>query len=287
MTASHVHSHRHADAHPDPPPKRRRSFAFDMDGVLYREGELIDGAIEAVTSVRALNLPVFFVTNNSRETPEQIAVKLQQLGVDAGPEEIVSAVVATVEYLRNLPDKPEPVLVIGGDELAEQIAGAGFKVASFDDNDQIDLVVAGVDFNLTYPRLTRAVQALVNDGAEYIAVNQDPLYPTVTGLAPGAGAITAALTASSGIVPTVIGKPSPHLFNVVLERSQTSAQDLVVIGDMLQSDIAGATNIGATAILVLTGTTSRAEAEAATGNLRPNIIIDSLWDLPLDQLLSS
>ena len=73
----------------------------------------------------------------------------------------------------------------------------------------------------------------------------------------------------------------------MLERSQTSAQDLVVIGDMLQSDIAGATNIGATAILVLTGTTSRAEAEAATGNLRPNIIIDSLWDLPLDQLLSS
>ena len=127
MTASHVHPHRPADAHPDPLPKRRRSFAFDMDGVLYREGELIDGAIEAVTSIRALNLPVFFVTNNSRETPEQIAVKLQQLGIDAGPDEIVSAVVATVEYLRNLPAKPEPVLVIGGDELAEQIAGAGFS----------------------------------------------------------------------------------------------------------------------------------------------------------------
>lgn len=278
-----------AHHHHDPAivPTRRRAFAFDMDGVMYRGSELIDGAIEAVATVQTLGLPLFFVTNNSRESPIDLAGKLQGLGVDAGPEQIISAVVATVDYLKRLDAKPEPILVLGAEELGTQIAAAGFRLASFHDREPVDLVVAGVDFNLTYARLSRAVQALVTDGAHFIAVNEDPLYPTPTGPTPGAGAITAALTGASGVHPVVVGKPSPHLFRAVLERSGVAAEDLIVVGDMLQADIAGANAIGSTGVLVLTGTTSRDEAETASDKLRPHFIIDNLWQLPFEQLLTA
>ena len=279
-----AHQHHH-----DPAivPTRRRAFAFDMDGVMYRGAELIDGAMEAVATVQTLGLPLFFVTNNSRETPIDLALKLQGLGIDAGPEHIISAVVATVDYLNRLKPKPEPILVLGADELAAQITAAGFRLASFHDQEPVGLVVAGVDFNLTYARLSRAVQGLVTDGAHFVAVNKDPLYPTPAGPIPGAGAITAALTGASGVHPVVVGKPSTHLFGSVLERSGVVAEDLIVVGDMLQADIAGANAIGATGVLVLTGTTSRHDAETASDELRPHFIIDNLWQLPFEELLTA
>ena len=89
----------HHDHQPGLIPTKRRAFAFDMDGVLYRGPELIPGASEAVAAVQNLGLPTLFITNNSRQTPLELAAKLQHLGINAGPESIVSAVVATVAYL--------------------------------------------------------------------------------------------------------------------------------------------------------------------------------------------
>ena len=99
--------HRH-DGEPALVPIRRRAFAFDMDGVVYRGPELIPGAAEAVAAVQQLGLPALFITNNSRETPVELAAKLQGLGINAGPESIVSAVVASVSYLRTPPSDPLP-----------------------------------------------------------------------------------------------------------------------------------------------------------------------------------
>ena len=133
--ACHTHHHHgHSDREPAVIPARRRAFVFDMDGVMYQGGQLIDGAAEAVATVRNLGLPLFFVTNNSRETPVELAAKLQQMGVDAGPEEIISAVVVTVEYLNRLDPRPDSVLVLGGDGLAANIEAAGFPLGSFDDD---------------------------------------------------------------------------------------------------------------------------------------------------------
>ncbi len=253
---------------------------------MYRGSELIAGAAEAVAAVRALGLPLYFVTNNSRETPVQLAAKLQGLGVDGGPEDVVSAVVATVEYLRQLDPAPASVLVLGGRGLADQIEAAGFRLASFEDDAPVAAVAAGCDFGLTYARLARATRALVVDRAAFIAVNTDPLLPTAGGPAPGAGAIVGALTAAAGVRPTVVGKPSAHLFTVVAQRSGVAADELVVIGDLLDADVAGANDLGATSVLVLTGATTRAEAEAARGRQRPDLTIDNLFQLPFDRLLA-
>ena len=280
------HHHEHSDRDSAVTPTRRRAFVFDMDGVMYRGGELIDGAVEALAAVRSLGLPLFFVTNNSRETPVELAAKLQQMGVDAGPEEIISAVVATVEYLGQLEPTPRSVLVLGGAGLAAQIGAAGFPLASFDDDEPVDVVVVGCDFGLTYDRLARATRGLVMHDAEFIAVNQDSLLPMSNGPMPGAGAIVGALTAATGLEPLVVGKPSPHLFNVVVERCGVPAHELVILGDLLDADIAGANGIGATGVLVLTGSTTRAAAEAAEGELRPDLVIENLFQLPYDLLLA-
>ncbi len=281
------HEHEHSDREPAVVPARRRAFVFDMDGVMYRGGQLIDGAAEAVATVRNLGLPLFFVTNNSREAPLELAAKLQQMGVDAGPEEIISAVVATVEYLKRLDPSPDSVLVLGGVGLAANIEAAGFSLASFDDDEPIDVVVAGCDFGLTYDRLARATRGLVMHDAAYIAVNQDSLLPMSNGPMPGAGAIVGALSAATGLEPLVVGKPSPHLFNLAAERSGVAPEDLVILGDLLDADIAGANAIGATGVLVLTGSTTRAAAEAAEGELRPDLVVDNLFQLPYDLLLAA
>ena len=148
MTDAHHHAHHghHADEIPFPPPpptpERPRVFAFDMDGVIYRGPDLIDGAAEAVATVRHVGLPVYFITNNSRETPVELAGKLQRLGIDAGPEDVVSAVVATVEYLRRRTPRPARVLVLGGDGLEAEIRRAGFELATWDGGDAPDVVVS-------------------------------------------------------------------------------------------------------------------------------------------------
>ena len=282
MQSAAAHRHDHG---PALIPIRRRAFAFDMDGVVYRGPELIPGAAEAVAAVQHLGLPTLFITNNSRETPVELAAKLQGLGIDAGPESIVSAVVASVSYLRAHHPIPCRVLVLGGESLATQIADAGYELATWDGDDVPEVVVVGVDFGLTYDRLRRATRAIILDGARYLAVNTDPQYPTPNGPIPGAGAMTAAVAAVTGQAPVIVGKPSAHMFQVILDRAGVEAADLVVLGDMLTADIAGARAIGAESVLVLTGTTSAAEAAAAPADQRPDHVIESLYDLPLPALV--
>ena len=279
-----VAPHRH-DHQPGLIPTKRRAFAFDMDGVLYRGPELIPGASEAVAAVQNLGLPTLFITNNSRQTPLELAAKLQHLGINAGPESIVSAVVATVAYLHTHHPPPCQVLVLGSESLAAQVASAGYNLAAWDDNKAANVVVVGVDFNLTYAKLRRAARTILMDGAAYLAVNTDGQYPTPAGPIPGAGAMTAAVSAATGQWPTVIGKPSSHMFRMIMERADVTADDLIVIGDMLRADIAGARAVGATSVLVLTGTTSAEEAAAAPPDERPDFIIDTLANLPLPELL--
>ncbi len=286
MTSQDRPAHSHGEATPAIIPVRRRAFAFDMDGVIYRGPELIDGAAETVATVRNLGLPVFFITNNSRETPVELAGKLQALGIDAGPEEIVSAVVATVTFLEQMDPRPAEVLVMGSDGLAAQIERAGFKLASWDGTEAPDAVVVGLDLRLSYDRLTRASRAIGVGGASFIVVNSDPNYPAPGGPAPGSGAIAAAVEAACGTMPTTVGKPSPHMFQTVLARARVPAEDLVVVGDMLEADVAGARALGAATVLVLTGSTSREEVGAAPPDKQPDYLIDNLRQLPLPELLA-
>jgi 4-nitrophenyl phosphatase len=138
------------------------------------------------------------------------------------------------------------------------------------------LVVQGADFELTYQKLKIACLA-IRAGASFIATNLDRSFPSEEGLIPGAGALVAALQTATDVEPLAIGKPQPVMFEVAMQMLGCSADTTLVIGDRLDTDIAGARNAGMPAALVLTGVSER-EAAASSPHA-PDAVFDDLVQL--------
>src|SRR5690606_8515279 len=134
-----------------------------------------------------------------------------------------------------------------------------------------DAVVVGLDPNLTYLRLVVAADA-GRAGARFVATNRDPIYPTERGLRPGAGSIVAAIEATTGIAPLVIGKPAPLLLEEAARAAGGAPQDAVMIGDGLGTDVAAAQAVGARSVLMLTGVTTAEQANALVADARPTAV---------------
>jgi ribonucleotide monophosphatase NagD (HAD superfamily) len=132
-------------------------------------------------------------------------------------------------------------------------------------------VVTGLDPALTYLRLAAAADC-VRAGARFIATNRDPVYPTERGLRPGAGAIAAALEATTGVTPLSIGKPGPHLLELAAEAVGRSASEAIMIGDGIGTDLEAARAVGARCILMLTGVSTPDQLEALPADGRPDAI---------------
>lgn len=251
---------------------------FDLDGVLYRGDEPVAYAREAMATLRDLEMRVVFLTNNSSRTPEQVAAKLEGLGMPARPSEVVTSALATADLLAKRGGGS--AYAIGGDGVTRALADAGIEVVD-GEPDRVDLVVVGIDDDLTYARL-RTACVLVQRGAHLVATNADPTFPVADGeLWPGAGALVAALTAATGVEAEVIGKPFAPLFEAALGRSGGGRP--LVVGDRLDTDIAGAEALGWDSLLVLTGVSTR--EELAASDVRPTYVADDLRDLvaPADQ----
>jgi HAD superfamily hydrolase (TIGR01450 family) len=129
-------------------------------------------------------------------------------------------------------------------------------------------VVAGVDPQLTYLRIAAAADC-IRAGATFIATNRDPVYPTERWLRPGAGSIVSAIEVASGVTPVVIGKPEPLLMEQAAHAAGLDPKDAIVIGDGIGTDLAAANAVGARTILMLTGVSTRADADALPAADRP------------------
>jgi glycerol 3-phosphatase-2 len=245
-----------------PPPEdllvRYDAFLFDLDGVLYRGSDAVRGAVEAVRAVRAAARPVVFVTNNATRTPGEVASFLRQLGFDATREEVVTSAIATAAMLSSRAGAS--AFVIGERGLREALTSAGIDVVG-GDPERADVVVVGLDRGLTYAKLKRAA-LLVQRGAELVASNPDRTFPQTDGLWPGAGALLAAVEAATGVTPTVVGKPYPPLFETARDRARS--REPLVIGDGIDTDIAGANALGWDSLLVLTGVTTEDDLASLT-----------------------
>jgi glycerol 3-phosphatase-2 len=255
-----------------PPPDdllvRYDGFLFDLDGVLFRGSEPIEGAAEALRAVRAAGRSVVFLTNNATRTPEEVAALLDGLGFEASPAEVVTSATATGGVLAARAGAT--AFVIGERGLREALASAGIRL--FDgDPDETDLVVVGLDRQLTYAKLKRAT-LLVRRGAELVAANPDRTFPQPDGLWPGAGAILAAVEAATDAAPTIVGKPHPPLFEAARDRA--GSREPLVVGDRLDTDIAGADALGWDSLLVLTGVTT--ENDLAAASVRPTYVAKDL-----------
>jgi 4-nitrophenyl phosphatase len=258
----------------------------DLDGVVYRGADPVPG-VAAVLATRAkAGDDIVYVTNNSMHYRADYVTRLSAMGAPIAPDRVVSSARATALYLQEHEPGIRRVLVVGAGGLERELRDVGLDVvtaghaATRMHQEGIegwvaaggpDAVVTGLDPNLTYLRLAAASDC-IRAGARFIATNRDPVYPTERGLRPGAGAVAAALEASTGVTPLSIGKPEPHLLEAAAAAVGRQPGEAIMIGDGLETDLAAAHAVGARSVLMLTGVTTRAEVEALPPDEGPTAI---------------
>jgi HAD superfamily hydrolase (TIGR01450 family) len=260
------------DLTPDSAP-RYAGVVVDLDGVCYRGSEPIAGSPEAVARLRRAGIGVAFATNNATRTPDEAAAKLTSLGFDATPDQVATSALAAADMIA----PGTRCLVIGADGLRAALRARGCVLV--DDPAQAQAVVTGLDRDINYDKLTRATRALLA-GARFVASNADSTFPDVDGISPGAGTIMAALEMASGVTAEQAGKPHPALFETAAARLPDGP--VLMIGDRVETDIAGAAALGWDTALVLTGVTDA--AAAAHADPAPTWVAADLATL-VDQLL--
>ncbi len=256
-----------------PIPRPIRTLLFDMDGVLYRGQTILPGVAEVIAYCQQHDLPFATITNNATRTRQQYEQKLHAMGLAVRGDQVFTSSIITNAWLRTHYPAGTRVLAIGMRGLSDELFGDGYFVS---DEEQPQLVVQGADFELTYERLKRGCLA-IRAGARYILTNPDRTFPTEIGLVPGAGAISAALVAATGVEPTILGKPQPTMFNTALHMLGGDPATTLVVGDRLDTDIAGARNAGLPCALVLTGVTT--PDELAVSPLQPDLVLHDLTEL--------
>jgi 4-nitrophenyl phosphatase len=242
---------------------------MDMDGVLWRGDEALPGVLRWFAWIRARGLPFALATNNSMKTPADYVMKLAKFGVDGVEErQILTSGTTTLDYMRHHYAAGTAVHVLGGDGLRTLMTEAGYVVA-----DDAPVVVVGLDLDLTYDKLRRA-SALLRGGAAFIGTNADATIPTPSGLAPGGGSIVAALRTASEVEPIIMGKPNAPMFEAALHLLGTDAAHTLMIGDRLDTDIAGGRAAGFQTALVLTGVATR--EKLAVSAVQPDAVFEDL-----------
>jgi HAD superfamily hydrolase (TIGR01450 family) len=261
----------------------------DLDGVVYRGSEPVPGVAEVLRRRVALGDRVIYVTNNSRSHREEYRARLEQVGVPLGDDpfsSILTAARATAVLLAEAQPPARLAMVFGGPGLARELGDVGIATCPPTEEGleaEPDTLVVGVDFDLTYERLSIACEC-VRRGARFWATNRDAIYPGADRLMAGAGSMVAAVAYATGREPDiVVGKPEPRLFEAAAASVGMPVSEAIVIGDNLTTDIGAARAVGARSVLMLTGVTSRAEADLAKADAAPTAIAHDAAEL--DQVL--
>lgn len=264
-----------------------RGLLCDLDGVVYRGGTACDGAVEGLRAARAAGLPILFLTNNAARLPGEVAAHLSSLGVQAEPDEVLNSSQVAASYLRQHHRIPEGcfVLPIGGPGVTAALDDQGIpaiepsEVLGHGGSKVIAAVLQGYGAAVNWSELAEATYA-VSAGAFWVATNTDATLPTERGQAPGNGSLIAAVAHASGRQPDLVtGKPHAPAFEIALQRLDLPAQDVLMVGDRLDTDIAGAKQAGLQTALVLTGVHGRSDVERAEASHHPDLIVDTIPDL--------
>lgn len=248
------------------------AFLLDLDGTLHRGAEAVPGAAQALESARAADRRLAFVTNNASRTPAQVVAHLVGLGFEASESEVLTSAQAGARATAILVPTGSAVLVVGGDGLTEAVLAEGL-VPVQTAKEAPRAVLQGWFPGLDWPLLAEGAYALAR-GVPWVATNADLTLPTPAGVAPGNGSFVHMLASVSGREPDVIaGKPGPLM---LLDAAGGDRQRALVVGDRLDTDIAGAVAAGLDSLLVLTGVTGVDELLDATVHERPTYVS---WDL--------
>ncbi len=245
-------------------------FLLDLDGTCYLGETPIEGATEFVSACRAHGKRVLWVTNNCSHSADEYAGKLQRLGFAAGAQDVFTSGEATVSQLQA--EGFASAYLMGTPSLEREFTAAGLHLTANDP----DCVVAAFDLGLTYDRLRTACR-LVRAGKPFLATHPDLNCPTESGPIPDCGAITAFITAATGVAPRVVGKPHAGMAQAAARRIGLPAGRIAMVGDRLYTDIRMAVENGMVGVLVLSGETTREDLPASP--IQPHVVVPALVDL--------
>ncbi|GGP26562.1 acid sugar phosphatase [Silvimonas amylolytica] len=234
-----------------------KSIISDMDGVIYRGKALIPGANDFVQRLLKSNVPFLFLTNNAEQTPLDLKLKLEHLGIKGLTEDnFITSAMATAMFLKNQKENAT-VYVVGGGGLINELYNVGFSISESNP----DYVVVGKTTSLSYEQLKKAVR-LIDGGAKFIGTNPDMIDPVEGGNEPAAGTILAAIAAATGKTPYIVGKPNALMMTLATRKLGVHPDDAVMIGDRMDTDIVGGMEAGMTTVLVLSGVSTKESIKA-------------------------
>jgi HAD superfamily hydrolase (TIGR01450 family) len=245
-------------------------FLIDLDGVVWTGREPVPGSPEALATMLEAGKEIVFVTNNPTKRPEEYAERLSAMGVEVGPERIVTAGITVARLAAEAAGRGGGALVLGFEPLRELVAGEGLRLVDFGEPTEASVVVVSGWREFDYLSLLAAKRAL-DAGAALVATSHDPTMPMPGGEWPGTGAILAAVEVCSGKKAEIAGKPERHLFELALSRIP-GAKRVAMVGDRLSSDIAGGHAAGLDTILVESGTSEDPTAAA----VKPDLTVANL-----------
>jgi 4-nitrophenyl phosphatase len=154
-----------------------------------------------------------------------------------------------------------PIFAIGESGVHAALEAKGLELLSVEQAEHAEAMVIGLDRQISFDKMREAT-LLVRAGKPFFATNPDKTFPTLRGQIPGAGAWISVIVTATDIEPMYAGKPFPYILELALNRLGTPKETTYVVGDRIETDIAGGQNLGCPTGLVLSGVSTREQAEA-------------------------
>jgi NagD protein len=246
-------------------------YLIDMDGVIYRGSEAIPGAAEFIRHLQDERIPYLFLTNNSSYTGLDVVVKLRKFGIDTSVDHVYTSALATAEFVRT--QRPNgTAYVIGEGGLLNALNDVNYAIS----RESPDYVIVGEGRVLNY-EMVEAAHRMIAQGAQLISTNADTWCPTDNGPRPGCGAIVALLESATGRKAYHVGKPNPFMMRAARKEIGLRTDEVIMVGDTMETDIRGASDLGFQSILVLTGSSTRESLREFP--FSPTRVVESIADL--------
>lgn len=255
--------------------RRIKLYLFDMDGTLYLGDQLYPFTIELLDTLKKTGRKYLFMTNNSSKSVEDYIEKLKNLGIPATREDFITSSQATAYYLKaHFPGAK--LYVCGTQSLKKELERSGFQVTESVEDTQV--IVMGFDTELTFQKLYDvSFMLLTRDAIAYIATNPDYVCPTEFGSVPDCGSVCDMIYNATKKRPIIIGKPSPLMPELAMEKWGCTKEETAVVGDRIYTDVKSALNAGITGILVMSGETD--EAILAASDVKPHLVLEDASEI--------
>lgn len=255
--------------------KRYQGYFIDLDGTVYKGKDRIPAAADFIRRLQEKGKTILFVTNNSTREPSSVAYNLaHNHDIHVPASDVYTSALATADYLDGIAGNRRLVYMVGESGLQTALEQKGFKVMNqADDLTRPDYVVVGLDTNVTYHQLERAVLD-VRAGAKFIGTNGDSNLPNEKGMTPGAGSLVKLVEYATQQEPLMVGKPQTTIMKMALQKCGLGVDDVVMVGDNYHTDIEAAINVGMDSLLVYTGLST--PSDVAQEKIKPTYTVESL-----------